>query len=53
MRLVTDRPILRDFVAEDWAAVLAYQSKPAYLQTYRWEAHTPADVKFFGGRAME
>ncbi|NLE76094.1 MAG: GNAT family N-acetyltransferase, partial [Chloroflexi bacterium] len=32
MILTTHRLRLREFVAEDWPAVLAYQSDPRYLQ---------------------
>jgi hypothetical protein len=28
MHLTTDRLILRDFTADDWPAILAYQSDP-------------------------
>jgi RimJ/RimL family protein N-acetyltransferase len=34
MELRTARLILRDFVAEDWRAVLAYQQHPDYLRFY-------------------
>jgi hypothetical protein len=34
MELSTDRLLLRDFVIEDWPAVLAYQRDPRYLRFY-------------------
>lgn len=43
----TDRLLLREFVAEDWRAVLAYQSDPRYLRYYEWEERTEADVRAF------
>jgi ribosomal-protein-alanine N-acetyltransferase len=43
----TARLILRDFVEEDWEAVLAYQSMPEYLRFYEWTERTPEDVQAF------
>jgi RimJ/RimL family protein N-acetyltransferase len=43
----TSRLVLREFVAEDWPAVLAYQSVPAYLRYYSWTERTAADVQAF------
>jgi RimJ/RimL family protein N-acetyltransferase len=34
MIVATPRLLLREFVLEDWAAVLAYQSDPHYLHYY-------------------
>lgn len=47
MFLYTPRLILRDFVAGDWPAVLAYQRDPRYLRLYEWEDRTEDDVKRF------
>lgn len=47
MRLETDRLLLRDFVEEDWKAVLAYQSDPLYLRYYPWSDRTPGSVRAF------
>lgn len=49
MLLTTARLILREFVAEDWPAVLAYQSDPRYLRYYHWTGRTPAEVQAFVG----
>ena len=50
MFLSTDRLLLRDFVDEDWPAVLAYQSDPRYLRFYAWTRRTPEDVQAFVAR---
>ena len=43
MELRTARLVLRDFRADDWPAVLAYQSDPRYLRFYEWtERAAPA-----------
>jgi hypothetical protein len=34
MNIATERLGLREFVAEDWPAVLAYQRDPSYLRFY-------------------
>jgi RimJ/RimL family protein N-acetyltransferase len=47
MQLETDRLILREFVEEDWEAVLAYQSDPLYLRYYHWSDRTPGHVRAF------
>lgn len=47
MKIVTARLILREFVAEDWTAVFAYQSKPLYLRYYPWVERTAVDVQNF------
>ena len=45
MRLTTQRLILREFIEEDWEAVLQYQNDPLYLRynpfTERSEADDP------------
>lgn len=57
MRIVTSRLTLRDFVADDWPSVLAYQRDPRYLRFYPWTGRTEADardfVKMFLGQQAE
>jgi RimJ/RimL family protein N-acetyltransferase len=50
MILTTDRLVLREFVEEDWPAVLAYQNDPRYLRFYAWTRRTPEDVQGFVAR---
>ena len=47
MQITTERLLLREFVTEDWPAVLAYQQKPEYLRYYHWTERTPADAQAF------
>lgn len=47
MQLTTDRLILRDFTADDWPAVWAYQRDPRYLRLYPWTERTPEAVQAF------
>ena len=49
MRLTTQRLILREFVEEDWEAVLQYQSDPLYLRYYAWTQRSEADAREFVG----
>jgi RimJ/RimL family protein N-acetyltransferase len=49
MQLTTERLILREFVEQDWLAVLAYQSNPLYLRYYDWTGRTPEEVQAFVG----
>jgi [ribosomal protein S5]-alanine N-acetyltransferase len=49
MILTTERLILREFVEDDWPAVLAYQSDPLYLRYYHWTGRTEAEVREFLG----
>ncbi|MCC7358486.1 MAG: GNAT family N-acetyltransferase [Anaerolineales bacterium] len=49
MELLTARLRLREFVAEDWRAVLAYQQEPLYLRYYAWTERTPEAVQAFVG----
>jgi ribosomal-protein-alanine N-acetyltransferase len=53
MELTTQRLILCEFVAEDWPAVLAYQSDPRYLRYYEWTERTEADVRSFVQRFLD
>jgi ribosomal-protein-alanine N-acetyltransferase len=47
MHIVTDRLVLRDFVIDDWPAVLAYQCDPRYLRFSPWTNRTEAQVRDF------
>jgi len=47
MRLETPRLLLREFAADDWPAVLAYQSDPRYLRYYAWESRTAEQARAF------
>jgi [ribosomal protein S5]-alanine N-acetyltransferase len=45
MHIVTERLVLREFVIDDWPAVLAYQRDPRYLHFYPWTNRTEAQVR--------
>jgi RimJ/RimL family protein N-acetyltransferase len=47
MELETQRLLLREFVADDWRAVLAYQGDPLYLRFYDWDTRSEADARAF------
>ena len=47
MQITTERLVLRDFVADDWPDVLAYQSDPRYLRLYPWTDRNEAEVRDF------
>ena len=47
MQITTDRLLLRDFSAADWAETLVYQRDPRYLRFYPWTDRTEAEVKDF------
>jgi RimJ/RimL family protein N-acetyltransferase len=49
MEIKTARLTLREFVDDDWRAVLAYQSDPRYLRLYEWAQRTEEDVRAFVG----
>jgi RimJ/RimL family protein N-acetyltransferase len=53
MMLKTERLLLREFVAEDWRAVYAYQNDPRYLEFYEWEHRSEQDVKAFVHRFID
>ncbi len=53
MELITARLILREFVAGDWPAVLAYQRDPRYLRLYEWADRAEADVRRFVNMFIE
>src|SRR5438477_12878341 len=47
MILRTERLLLREYVPEDWPAVLAYQADARYLRFYPWRERTERDVRAF------
>jgi RimJ/RimL family protein N-acetyltransferase len=47
MLLTTNRLILREFAEDDWRAVLAYQSDPAYLRYNPYSYRNEHDVRSF------
>jgi ribosomal-protein-alanine N-acetyltransferase len=47
MELTTPRLHLREFVFDDWPAVLVYQQDPRYLRYYAWTERTPEDAQAF------
>jgi [ribosomal protein S5]-alanine N-acetyltransferase len=47
MHIATERLVLREFVIDDWPAVLAYQRDPRYLRFYPWANRTEAQVQDF------
>lgn len=47
MRISTERLVLREFVPDDWPAVLAYQRDPRYLRFYLWTDRTEPEVRDF------
>lgn len=47
MILTTERLLLREFVEEDWPAILNYQNDPRYLRFYPWNHRTEAEVRAF------
>jgi RimJ/RimL family protein N-acetyltransferase len=47
MHIVTARLILREFLFDDWPAVLEYQRDPRYLRFYPWNDRTDAEVQGF------
>ena len=46
-KLATDRLLLREFVEDDWRAVLAYQSEAQYLKYSPWTHRTAEEVRNF------
>lgn len=53
MILDTERLLLREFVVDDWRAVLAYQSNPRYLRYYPWTERAAQDVQPFVQRFVD
>ena len=47
MEITTHRLILREFMDNDWPAVLAYQQDARYLRYYPWHYRTAADAQAF------
>ena len=53
MLRVTSRLVLREFVWDDWPAVLAYQSEPAYLRYNPWTERTADEAQAFVQRFID
>ena len=53
MQITTARLVLRDFVADDWPAVLAYQSDSRYLRYNPWTERTETDARQFVQRFID
>ncbi len=47
MQITTSRLLLREFVADDWPDVLAYQADPRYLRYYDWDGRTAEEAREF------
>ena len=47
MILTTERLVLRDFVENDWEAVLAYQQDSLYLRYNEWTSRSGEEVREF------
>ncbi len=47
MQITTNRLLIRDFSAADWAETLVYQRDPRYLRFYPWTDRSEAEVKGF------
>jgi RimJ/RimL family protein N-acetyltransferase len=47
MQINTSRLLLREYVQDDWRAVLEYQRDPRYLTYYAWNDRTAEDVRDF------
>lgn len=47
MILTTQRLLLRDFVENDWEAMLAYQQDPLYLRYNEWTSRSADEVRAF------
>ena len=53
MRIATARLTLREFVTDDWPAVLRYQCDSRYLRLSPWTDRTEADVRDFVQKFVE
>ena len=53
MEITTERLLLREFVEDDWRAVLAYQRDPRYLRFYPWESRSEDEVRAFVRRFLD
>ena len=51
--LRTARLVLREYMDEDWPAVLAYQSDARYLRYYPWSERDAATVRAWIGRLID
>jgi RimJ/RimL family protein N-acetyltransferase len=52
VELRTARLHLREVRADDWPAILAYQTDPRYLRFYEWESRDEAAVRAFVDRQV-
>ena len=53
MEIITERLRLREFVCDDWRAVLDYQRDPRYLRYYPWCDRTEDDARAFVGLFLD
>jgi RimJ/RimL family protein N-acetyltransferase len=53
MLRITSRLVLREFFWDDWPAVLAYQSEPAYLRYNPWTERAADDAQAFVQRFID
>jgi [ribosomal protein S5]-alanine N-acetyltransferase len=53
MILRTERLLLREFVEDDWPAVLAYQRDPLYLRFYPWTERSEQEARAFVQRFLD
>ena len=53
MHITTERLCLREFVHDDWRAVLDYQRDPRYLRYYPWTDRTGDDARAFVGMFVD
>jgi len=53
MQINTSRLILREFVPDDWQAVLAYHNDPRYLRFYPQESEVEYQVRAFVKRFVD
>ena len=47
MEITTERLLLREFLPDDWGAVLAYHQDARYSEYYPWSDRTESDAKGF------
>lgn len=53
MELITERLVLREYIKDDWQAVLDYQSTPQYQRYYPWAEPSPQSVRSFIGEFID
>jgi [ribosomal protein S5]-alanine N-acetyltransferase len=47
VQINTPRLVLREYMADDWVAVRAYQREPRYCQYYPWRDRSEAEARAF------